>query len=274
MRSCEQCGTGNDDTRVYCSNCGTRLPELPPAGSSAPVSKKAAGQPVAAPSAGATAPPLPGGFRKRPSASSAPQGKSALGVVLSNLLWCALIAALLAGAIQIFRAPDDIPPVQGINTAAAKETFSTLRELAASQKSDTWTLNAKAINQFLETAIESQPGNSGRVSLLPEFQRALVRLHSGSLTLVIEEKILGRNLYLQLDILPEAKAGGLEARSIGGAIGRLPVHPVLLPAFTRLFAPTVSALSQALDLLKRAQSVTITPDDATFQWPGIGNSQP
>ncbi|MEI8310858.1 MAG: hypothetical protein WCH98_08890, partial [Verrucomicrobiota bacterium] len=99
-----------------------------------------------------------------------------------------------------------------------------------------------------------------------------VKLHKGSLMLCIDQKFLGANLYFLLDLEPEQAGSGMGVRPTGGGIGRMPVHPILMPVFLRLFAPAIAGVSQPLELLKKAKSVTITPDDATLQWPGTGTT--
>lgn len=271
MRTCEHCEAENDDTRVFCANCGTRLPER---GSSTPSEPAGRSEPTAPPAVGSSAPPLPGGtFRKskKPAKALASGDKGVAFFFLSSLFWMAVVSATLATVIQMVRSPDNIPSPVGINTSAAHETFSTLEDLAASPKAISWTLNSKAINQFLETTIEMKPGSSGNSNLSARFQRAFVILRKGSLALCVDQKFMNANLYFLLEVEPVITDSGLGAKPVGGAIGRMPVHPVLLPVFLRLFEPTISGLAQPLNLLRKAKSVAITPDDATLQWSGTGN---
>jgi len=266
MRVCQHCGTENDDTRVFCSNCGTRLPAVEAGSAAAPLAS----------SAGASAPPLPGAFRPTAKKLLKPvkQGGGASALKLSSFFWTLVLAALLAAIIQMAREPDDIPPVTGANAAAAGETLSTLRKLLASPQPSSWTVNANAINQFLETTIQMQPSATGASAVTVEFQRTFLKLQEGCFKLGIEQKFLGRNFYFLLDGRPEASGSGLDVKWSGGSIGRLPVHPALIPVFFRLFQPTITGLEQPLDLLRQAGSVTITPSDATFQCPGTGKSLP
>ena len=270
MRNCDHCGTGNDDTRVFCANCGTRLPEVNPAGSAG---QAPSGPQPTAPAVGATAPPLPRvPVRKQKNPSRPPSGQTrgATGFLISSLFWMAVVSATLACMIQMVRPPDNVPPAVGIDKAATHETFTTLQDLAASPKPISWTVNSKAINQFLETTIEMKPSDAGFSGMSASFQRAFVKLHRGNFCLAIEQKFLGTSLYFALDLEPVSTGSGLDARPTGGAIGRLPVHPALIPVFLRLFQPAITGMSQPLGLLKNAKSVTITPDDATLQWPGTG----
>lgn len=271
MRICAHCEGENDDTRVFCSNCGTRLPGPDPAAAPESADRSA---PTAPPAVGSAAPPLPGVPSRRsrtPSSPTVESDKGAAGFLIASLFWMAVVSLTLAALIQMVRPPDNIPSPVGINTSAAHETLSTLTELVASPRAISWTVNSKAINQFLETTIEMKPADSGVSNLSARFQRAFVKLRKGSFALCIDQKFMNTNLYFLLEIQPVVTSAGLDAKPVGGAIGRLPVHPALLPVFLRLFEPTITGLSQPLGLLKKAKSVTITPDDATLQWPGTGN---
>lgn len=182
----------------------------------------------------------------------------------------AVVSATLAAVIQMVRPPDNVPAPVGINSAAAHETFATLQDLAASPKEISWTVNSKAINQYLETTIEMKADGGGISKLSARYKRCLVQLHEGSFSLAIEQQFLGANLYFVLNLEPVSTGNGCEVKQLGGAIGRLPIHPSLLPVFLRLFQPTLDGLVEPMALLSQAKSVTVTPSDATLQWSGTG----
>jgi len=269
MRACQHCGGENDATRVFCSNCGTRLPEAVP---SAPADS--AGKPSARAASGLAAPPLPGVPYRRPARRPQPSSRPLQaeretgGLQVSSLFWLVVVSATLACLIQMVREPDAIPAPVGIDSSAARETFSTLMDLRASPKPISWTVNSKAINQFLESTIQMKPNDAGASAMSARFQRAFVQLKKGSFALCVDQKFFGTHLYFLLDLEPEITASGLGAKPAGGAVGRMPVHPALMPVFLRLFEPVITGLSQPLELLKKVNSVTITPGDATLQWPG------
>lgn len=278
MRACQHCGMENDDTRVFCSNCGTRLPAVEAVSEvAAPKAPQIAVKPPAVSTAGASAPPLPRAFRPSVKKPVKPVKKGTSALSLSPLFWTLVLAALLAAIIQMAREPDNIPPKVGASagaTGAASATLSTLRELVTSPQPSSWTVNGKAINQFLETTIQMKPSIVDASAVTVEFQRAFVQLQEGSFQLGIEQKFLERHFYFLLEGQPEASGSGLEVKWSGGSIGRLPVHPALIPVFLRLFQPTITGLAQPLDLLRQTSLVKITPVDATFQCPGTGKSVP
>jgi hypothetical protein len=269
MRLCQHCGVSNDDTRVFCGNCGTRLPKSSP--SPGPEgSGEGSGE---IPQAGSSAPPLPPAPRRapiKPAKAQAPAERSLLLSLASGIFWMAVVSATLAAIIQMVRPPDNIPAPVGINSAAAHETFTTLQDLAASPKAISWIVNSKAINQYLETTIEMKTDGASTSKLSVRFKRCLVLLHEGSFSLAIEQQFLGASLYFVLNLEPVSTGSGCEVKQLGGAIGRLPIHPSLLPTFLRLFQPTLDGLAEPIAILSHAKSVTVTPSDATLQWSGTG----
>ena len=273
MRTCQHCGTDNDDTRVFCSNCGTRLPVQAAA---APVATGGpAGKPSAAAAPGLAAPPLPGVPHRKPRKSARPEPvaeSGASGFLVLSLLWLVVISATLACLVQMVREPDAIPAVVGVDKAAAHETFSTLKGLCSSRTPSSWIVNSKAINQFLESTIEMKPVEGGLPAMGARFQRAFVKLNKGSFAFCIDQQFFGADLYFSLDLDPQITGAGLDVKPAGGSIGRMPVHPALMPVFLRLFEPAIAGLFQPLEFLRKANSVTITPDDATLKWPGTGKT--
>lgn len=258
IRVCSHCGSENDLTRVFCAECGTRLPEATVESSGPTVGSK----PVVG-----SAPALP---RQIGKPSSQASGQGFFGFLFSQLFASALLAALLAALIQMAREPDMIPPRSGESSAPAQDILPMLRDLSASTHPASWMINQKAINAFLETAVQMKSPDSAEALLGAKFQRAFVRLGTGSADLGIEQSFFSHNVYLLLEFQPEPSPQGLGAKIIGGAIGRLPVPPVLLPYFVRLFQPTISGLDQSLDPVRRAKSASINPGDVTLQWAGAG----
>jgi len=189
-------------------------------------------------------------------------------VLLRELILTAFLGAILAGMIQMAREPDRIPPRSSANAGAADETLDTLHALNSSMRPVSWTINQNAANEFLATTIQMESPTGGNNGLRATFQRAFVRLDTGRLTLGVEQQFLSRSFYFLLDAVPEPLPQGMGTKVVGGAIGRLPVPPVLLPVFMRFFQPTVAGLAQPLGLIRRAKSVTVKPEDVTLQWAG------
>ncbi|MEI6033803.1 MAG: zinc ribbon domain-containing protein [Verrucomicrobiae bacterium] len=260
-KGCPHCGVANDFTRVFCADCGTRLPDAAPSAEAPALAAQGRPAPQAAP-------PISKPVRRTPRKPAPKPAESGFfGVLLRELILTAFLGAILAGLIQMAREPDRIPPRASANATAAKEAMVTLRELCASAKPASWTINQNAVNEFLATTIQME-ASGGAGSRGAQFQRAFIRFDAGRLDLGVEQQVLGRSLYFLLSVMPEPSGQGLGAKVVGGAIGRLPMPPLLLPVFMRIFQPTITGLAQPLGLLRQAKSVTIKPEDVTLQWAG------
>ena len=268
-RTCSHCQAANDLTRVFCAECGTRLPAHVPEEAQREVN------PAAPAAVGSSAPPLPVPVRRQAPAKPIKQAPPSLaGLLAKMVLSTAVLAAILAAVIQIAREPDGIPPVAEPDVAGAEETLASLKKMGASERPISWTLNQQSLNQYLASTIRMAPEAIPSYGLGAEFQRAFVLLVPGRLNLGIEQKFLTRSIYFLLEFEPQKSAAGWEAKVTGGALGRLPVPAALLPAFRRLFDPTLSALSPPLDAVRQAEGVTIQAGDIKLQWAGTGSSRP
>jgi len=213
---------------------------------------------------GATAPPIYAPVQKREK-KKAPVERGFLGVLVRELVLMAALGAILAAVIQMAREPQGVPAAASASAAAVEETITTLRSSGESVRAISWTINQSAVNEFLATTIQmdSSAGTGGA-----KFERAFVILNTGSLDLGIEQKLFGRSLFFLLNVTPEPTDAGLGARVTGGAIGRLPIHPRLLPVFMRFFDQTIAGLAQPLELLRGVKSAAVKPGDVTLQWAG------
>lgn len=268
-RICPHCEAANDLTRVFCAECGTRLP------AHVPEETPHEAKPAAPAAAGSSAPPLPVPIRRRAPVKPIKQAQPSLVVLLAKMvLSTAVLAAILAAVIQIAREPDGIPPVAEPNAARAEETLDSLKKMGESELPISWTLNQHSVNEYLASMIRMAPESIPSYGLGAEFQRAFVRLVPGRVGLGIEQKFLTRSVYFLLEFEPEKSAAGLEAKVSGGELGRLPIPDALLPAFRRLFDPALSALSPPLDAIRKAEAVTIQSGDVKLQWAGTASSPP
>ena len=262
VKACISCGYENDATRVFCTNCGTRLTD------ELTNSKKPAPEVPETRSA-----PSINTFRQNQSIRPNKQNQpSSLGQVLGQLIFTAAMAAIIAALIQMARTPDSIPPPVKPDSAGAQKTFEALQQCGSSPTSQTWTVNAGAINEFVISTIQMVPATQGS-SLQAEFRRAFVRLNDGEADFFIEQRFLTRDLYFRLGIVPESATTGLVARVVGASIGRVPVHPALLPALMPIFKPSLAGLEQATTILQKASEATITPTDVLIKWPGSTSSR-
>lgn len=264
-RICEHCGMSNDVSRVFCMDCGTRLPEPVEAAGTSPAESPAV-------SSGVSAPPIPAPSYRPPLRQSTPRKAPARNSSFSGeIVLLAVLGFLLASLIQAVRTPDQVVPAIASDAGAAAKTFATVKKCAASPTLATWTINLPAINQLLASGI---PANEPAGAALPPGTRAFVTIDFGSFEFFIERIIFDRPIYFSLKARPVISEGVLQAKVTGGSVGRLPVPSFLVAAILPQFQPTLKNLAPAIVLVGKAQSVSINPTDVTLQWPGSGTASP
>lgn len=261
MKICTACNTENDDTRVFCLECGQRLPQSVP------------GSPAASPqkAVGASAPALPGAQNIKkplPRKSSAPI-KSLLSL-LFNLLFWAILAGMVFGIYLVSLAPEVISPAVEKDAAASVGLVSFFRK-ASTTPGGAWMGSEESINRFLLENVKLVPV-SGPFGIHTEFKRCFVKLGEGSLDFVMEQSLEGHPLYFSLQMQPYSQDGDLKVRMLGASLGRLPVPAPLVPFLLAIWQPCFDSLGAIVDSLESANSASVTPKSLVVRWPGKGDS--
>jgi hypothetical protein len=243
---CGKCGHENDLTRVFCQNCGTRLERT----EEAPV--------------GPTITPVP---VKRKSKPQGPSVFTMLGQFVKGLVFLLFLAALIALFVQMGRSPDGLPAPAPADDAAAIGLFDGVKVFASSPYRRMLDLKQEQINNYLASRLtasaEAGPAQGAK------FSRAFVVLGEGTFQFYVERRYFGISVYFHVDCEPLAGPEGATALVKKGAIGRVPLHPFVLRLMhARVIRPAVEALAEPLDVLRKANQVTIQPGLARLGWPG------
>lgn len=269
-RICQQCGFENDHTRVFCQNCGTRLPVVEES------TLPADSAPAAAPSAGKLfIPPsqqAPVSVR-RPIRPVRVSEKTAQPVrrkssVIGRLFSTAIFGAIIAAGIQMARQPENILPGITPNPANAAEVYNQIRSASTTSLQRNVVLAQIQVNNYLASRLVSAPDDGSAAFYKARFERLFVELGTGQYRMVVEQKLNKWPFYISLIQRPVSSASGLSVVSVGGAIGRLPIHPALMPYFEKLFSPNMLESLDVIRFLRTASSVAITPSHVVFTWTG------
>lgn len=257
MKICTTCNTENDDTRVFCLNCGLRLPESTP-GSPAGFRQASAG--ASAPSLSASKPvkkQIPG----KPSNTL-----RNLFSLFRNLLFCAVLAGMVFGIYLVSQTPDSIRPAvekDAAGTAALVFFF----EKASMSPGGAWMGSEEAINKFLLENVSLVPMSSV-LGIHTEFKRCFVELGEGRLNFVMEQSLEEHTLYFSLHLEPYTEGGDLKVRVLGASLGKLPVPAFLAAHLLVIWQPCFDSLGAVLDSLDTASSASVTPKKLVVRWPG------
>ena len=261
MKICTACNTENDDTRVFCLNCGQRLPEsLPgsPAGSSQS-------------SVGVSAPPLPASRSvKKQIPRKAPNAGRNLMSLFLNLLFWAVLAGMVFGIYLVSQTPASIRPAVEKDAAAAAALASFFKKASISP-GGAWMGSEESINKFLLENVNLVPVATV-LGIHTEFKRCFVELGEGSLNFVMEQSLEGHALYFSLHLEPYSEGGNLKVRVLGASLGRLPVPALVAAHILVIWQPCFDSLGAIVDTLGSASSASVTPKNLVVRWPGKGES--
>jgi hypothetical protein len=263
MKICDACGTENDDTRVFCLNCGQRLV----APNSGVMSRGAA----TTSSAGASAPPLPVTPQKKKAPANKLRQRSSGGRgVFINLVLLLLLAGIGFGIYLILQPPEGIPAPVATDHEATERMLAFFQK-AATSPGGVWSVDERSINQFLSANVRMSPV-VGAFGLHADFVRCFVTLREGEFDFVMQQKINDYPLYFALRVAPLEGGSSLGVRIAGATLGRLPVPDFLARVLLPLWQPCFDSLGKSIPLLSTGRSVSITPKKVVIRWPGKGDS--
>jgi hypothetical protein len=242
--TCKQCNYENEPERVYCHNCGAKLdrsliPKEPAAKTKETIEQN----------------------RKRvrklvtPSSGFFTNWQSALLNVLASAL---SIAAL----VQMARPPAGVPPVPSKDDLLnAPPLIEGIGELQMAPTPQARALPESAINLYLAANIKKQGDTSTDYFT---FDRAFVNLGNGVIKITAQESAFGYPIYAATLYKLSIAGGKLVATNVGGSLGRLPVHPMIMDYCGFAFDQLWAALQREKSMLDTMQTVTVTPGVFTF----------
>jgi hypothetical protein len=237
--TCKQCGHANEAERVYCHNCGAKLDRsLLPQETSA--QKETAAQ-----------------QQRRVRKLTTPMRGFFAGwqrSLINVLFWAALISAI----VQMARKPDGIPPVLPKEQLADTPPLGTIIEDDLNSRTpQRLAISEDLINKYLQNTVKAKSNDA--LSGVLKFDRAFANLSEGACRITLQHSLFGWPIYVstvdQLSIANNAIA----ATSIGGNIGRLPIHPWLMQYSDVFFRKLWDALKREHGLMDKMQSVEVHP---------------
>ena len=241
--TCKQCNYENEPERVYCHNCGAKLDRtlLPKDPSK---TKEAIEQ-----------------SRKRVRKLVTPKTgfftnwhKSLLNVLASALSVSALI--------QMARPPAGVPKVPTKDDLMnAPQLVEAIEDLQMSPAPQARQLPEATINLYLASAIKAKAETADDYF---KFDRAIVSLGKDVIKITAQESAFGYPIYAATDYKLSIAGGKLVATNVGGSLGRIPVHPMLMEYSGVAFDQLWAALQREKSLLDAMQSVSISPGIFTF----------
>ncbi|MEY2521080.1 MAG: hypothetical protein QOF24_2839 [Verrucomicrobiota bacterium] len=221
---CPECRRENEPERIYCHDCGARLDRsalarVAPKGEDAKETQR----------------------RLRSMLDPQRAKMRLMFFKVSKLLLGALaMAAVIVMVLPPLDVParvksDEFPPQITLDL----DNATTSRGAAPLRYTET------QVNAYLGNALKSK---QAALSKLLTFERALVNFDDGVCRVTAERSLLGYSLFTATSSKVAIDNGKVVASNIGGSIGRMPIHPLIMNYGDVIF----SDLWTALDREKRA----------------------
>lgn len=232
---CAECRHENEAERIFCHNCGERLDRSPV------VAQTKSEDPREA-------------HRRLQKMLQGPSRTRRNFFLASKLV---LGAAATAGLLQMIL-PPDFPPA--VKTSLPVQLDLELEK--ASSHPAVLELSQQDVNAYLTSRLASKKKALTKPFL--DWDRAAVVFKDGFCVIGWERSIFGYPVYSQAAYRIDINAGKIVARNNGGWIGRLPIHPSLMPYTNVIFSDVWSALDRERRLVSKMKSVEFHDGTVTF----------
>jgi hypothetical protein len=219
---CPECRRENEPERIYCHECGARLDrsalaKVAPKGDDAKETQR----------------------RLR---SMLDPGRLKMRLMFFKISKLILGAFALAALIVMLVPPDDVPA--RVKSDEFPPQINLDLENATSRGAAPLRYTETQVNAYLVNALKSK---QAALSKLLTFERALVKFDEGVCRVTAERSLFGYSFFTSTSSKVALENGKLVASNIGGSIGRMPIHPMVMQYGDIIF----SDLWMALDREKR-----------------------
>ncbi len=183
-------------------------------------------------------------------------------LMFSRLLLGALAFATL---VQMLRTPD--LPEASKEIGLGSQINLELENAAMEPPAAPLQYSEKAINDYLSYVLKSKKKT---LSKYLDFDRGVVALREGVCDLVVVRGLYGFPLSTSIDFAPRIENNSVVANVIGGSIGRMPIHPVLMEYCGFLFADVRGAVERERKSIAKLGGIEVHPETVIF----FPNSRP
>lgn len=234
---CGECRHENEAERIYCHNCGERLDR----------SAAAAQKPMVDPTET---------HRRLQKMLGPPSRVRHNFFAVSKLL----LAAIAAAALVQMALPPELPaPTKIVSPQIDLDLENAhLRPSPLEYSQD-------QINAYLTYRLITKKAALTYPFLT--FVRATASFREGACTIAMERSLFGYSIFSRTSHRVETNAGKIAATNVGGWIGRLPIHPVIMQFGDIIFADLWSALDRERKLIGKMGAVNFHESSVTISAP-------
>ena len=234
---CGECRHENEAERIYCHNCGERLDR----------SAAAAQKPIVDPTET---------HRRLQKMLGPPSRVRHNFFAVSKLV----LAAVAAAALVEMALPPELPaPTKIVSPQIDLDLENAhLRPSPLEYSQD-------QINAYLTYRLISK--KTALTHPFLTFVRATASFREGACTITMERSLFGYSIFSRTSHRVETNAGKIAATNVGGWIGRLPIHPVVMQFGDIIFADLWSALDRERKLIGKMGAVNFHESSVTISAP-------
>jgi len=234
---CGECRHENEAERIYCHNCGERLDR----------SAAAAQKPMVDPTET---------HRRLQKMLGPPSRVRHNFFAVSKLV----LAAIAAAALVQMALPPELPaPTKIVSPQIDLDLENAhLRPSPLEYSQD-------QINAYLTYRLITKKAALTYPFLT--FVRATASFREGACTIAMERSLFGYSIFSRTSHRVETNAGKIAATNVGGWIGRLPIHPVIMQFGDIIFADLWSALDRERKLIGKMGAVNFHESSVTISAP-------
>jgi hypothetical protein len=246
---CGQCGHENESERIYCHNCGAKLDRtlLPEESKDVESSEQA---------------------RKRIRKLTNPKSGFFLGA-WKSLLKALVFAVIVAALIEIARPPGDVPkPADKDTLLDSQELLIKINNAQTQKNSLTFALTEEQMNKYLQATIKEQA--TGLIGDEVKFKRVYVHCvqddpkQPGVCWIWSEQSLFDYSLFASAGYQLSIANNQVNAKCVGGYLGRLPVHPLLMQYGDVMFSKIYETLAHEHKTMNQMQSIEVQKGRIVF----------
>jgi hypothetical protein len=244
---CPECQRQNEPERIYCHDCGARLDRS----ALAKVAPK-------------TEDPKQTQRRLR---QLLDPGRIKMRLMFFKISKLILGACALAVLIQMLRAPE--APERAKNVELQQINLD-LENAITSHSTAPLQYTEAQVNNYLVSVAKNK---RAALSKYLEFERAFVNFDERVCRITAERSLLGYSVFHAISYNVALKNGTLTASPIGGSIGLMPIHPMIMKYGDVLFTDFWAALDREKKSVSKMETIEFHPK-AVILTPKAGGTAP
>jgi hypothetical protein len=232
--TCPECRRANEAERIYCHDCGARLDR-------SVLANRKMGKIETSEELHRR---MRGMFNQR---------RLKARLFIFKIAKVLLAACAVAALVEIVL-PPDVPPAAKSETLPPQINLS-LENLTESKQPQTLQFSEDSVNEYLANALKHKKDKLEHPLLA--FERATLQFTEANCRLTMERSIFGYSIFTSGDYDVQVSNGRVVATPKSAAIGRMPIHPNVLPYAGFLFSDGVAAMDREHKLLNKVGSIQL-----------------